>query len=128
MLLQTVDKSHFLAVADEEGFVSIFNTRRKLPSFDNSRVATGDCSFICLKLKPNCVKTWVSNCKTLYMAWRQCSEGDLDGSQQCCFWYLLGSGVNHWSKWLKFYFDCMLLVWFFLILKLEVSDELKSFL
>lgn len=38
---KTVEKSHLLAVADEEGFVSIFNTCHKLPSSLNSLVKTG---------------------------------------------------------------------------------------
>ncbi|MCO5593175.1 hypothetical protein L7F22_047181 [Adiantum nelumboides] len=38
---KTVDHSHLLAVADEEGFVSIFNTCKKLPSSLNAPRLTG---------------------------------------------------------------------------------------
>lgn len=39
---KTVQHSHLLAVADEEGFVSIFNTHRKLPSSLNAPLSTGN--------------------------------------------------------------------------------------
>ncbi|KAJ3697811.1 hypothetical protein LUZ61_001516 [Rhynchospora tenuis] len=37
---KTIDKSHLLAVSDEDGFVSIYDTHRNLPSFTSCREKT----------------------------------------------------------------------------------------
>ena len=39
---QTNGGSHVLAVSDEEGFVSLFNTRRRLPSYYSYQLDTED--------------------------------------------------------------------------------------
>lgn len=45
---QTSRNSHILAVSDEDGYVSFFDTRRSLPSYASCRESTGLCNSIFL--------------------------------------------------------------------------------